>query len=191
MSTLTSIISHGIIDIMSYSIVFTGELKSSLSHEVVMSNLARLFKKDIGFIKQLFSGEQVIIKSDLDLISANKYQMALASAGAICEVKPVSSEEMNSPGIKTAITMAAAGETIIETQQPVQASFNTSQYSMAEPGLTIIDHQPITATHIEELTADLSPLGAILNEELPVESSNIDISGITLAESGHDIFDKD
>jgi len=179
---------------MSYSVVFTGELKPSLSHEKVMTNLSLLFKKDISFINKLFSGQQIIIKRDLDLDSANKYKMALASAGAICEVQE-SPEAVKNDVIptktETVITVAAAGETLIEAPPPTPANYDTSHYSMAEPGEKIIEQEPVKASPVDVLSADLSPLGTVLSEDKPITSADIDVANMSLAESGSDILDKD
>ena len=160
---------------MSYSVVFTGKLKAGASHDEVMKSLSLLFKKDIDFINRLFSGQHVIIKRDLDQESAQKYKMALGNAGAICEVQQSQTEPL---------TVAQTGETIIEPAEIAEAIIDISTYSMALAGDTIMETPPLKSTQINELRADLSPPGAILNQDEPVKPIEIDVSKMSLENTG-------
>ncbi|MCJ8168535.1 DUF805 domain-containing protein [Atopomonas sediminilitoris] len=65
-----------------YKIVFSGQLMPNFELATVENNLAQLFKSDIDKIRQLFSGNPVAIKRDLDDAQADKYIAALQRAGA-------------------------------------------------------------------------------------------------------------
>lgn len=160
---------------MSYLVVFTGKIKAGLDHDKVMNNLSLLFKKDIGFINRLFSGQHVIIKRDLDQKSAQKYKMALGNAGAICEVQ----ESQTAP-----LTVARPGETIMEPAETAEAIIDTSTYSLAAAGATITETAPLKNAQINELQVDLSPPGAILNQDEPVKPIEIDVSNMSLENTG-------
>lgn len=167
---------------MSYSVVFTGELKPSISQETVINNLSILFKKDAGFIRKLFNGPQVTIKRGLDLESANKYKIALESAGALCEVLAAQQAQ----AATSALSMAEAGETILAPVEIKSAQIDISGYSMAEPGTQIIETPPVQATQISALNADLLPPGSILKEQDSPKTAQIDTSSITLAHPDQD-----
>lgn len=64
-----------------FRIVFNGELMPDMPLEAVKTNLAALFKTDLGKVERLFSGEAAIIKSKLSSNEADKYLGALHRAG--------------------------------------------------------------------------------------------------------------
>lgn len=66
-----------------YKVVFTGELMPGQSLETVKSNLAKLFKSDLGKIDSLFSGRPTTLKRELSESDADKYLLALRNAGAM------------------------------------------------------------------------------------------------------------
>lgn len=75
-----------------YDVIFRGELCEGFELDDVKRNLARLFKQAEDKVERLFSQRHVIIKSDLDRAAAEKYQRALAGAGARAILKEKTSE---------------------------------------------------------------------------------------------------
>lgn len=71
-----------------FRIVFNGELMPDMPLEAVKTNLAALFKTDLGKVERLFSGEAAIIKSKLSSNEADKYLGALHRAGARAYKEP-------------------------------------------------------------------------------------------------------
>lgn len=70
-------------------VAFAGELMPGAEVAQVKANLARLFQADPQRIAALFSGRRIVIKSNLDAESAEKYRLTLERAGARVEVCPV------------------------------------------------------------------------------------------------------
>jgi hypothetical protein len=172
---------------MSYSIVFSGEIKASFTKERVMNNLSALFKKDISYIERLFSGKKVVIKRDLDLEQANKYLSALANTGAVCELLDQSSAKsktVTTDTISAALTMAEAGATIIEQVDAEVPDIDTSQLSLSAVGETIMEPPPVKPVMIKDLSCDISPIGAALSDEQPAKPANIDTSKLSMSEIG-------
>lgn len=65
-----------------YDVVFSGELHEGFELDEVKANFARLFKQAEDKVEQIFSHSNVTIKSNLEKPAAEKYQQALAKAGA-------------------------------------------------------------------------------------------------------------
>ena len=74
---------------MLYNVVFKGEF--SLEHDIddVKEKLAKLFKLKPETVDSLFSGKTVIIRKNVDELTARKYQKAADGCGAIFELEPV------------------------------------------------------------------------------------------------------
>ena len=66
-----------------YKITMDGSLAPGVTLNFAQENLARLFNKDVGEIKYLFSGNRIAIKRDINSAQADKYIEALFSAGII------------------------------------------------------------------------------------------------------------
>lgn len=182
---------------MSYSIVFTGEIKASVTRDQAIENLALLFKKDTTAIEKLFTGNKLIIKRGLDHQSAIKYQMALANAGIVTELLDTSVEN-NRHSTYTAqattsnpLTVAEAGMTIMEPMNTPEPSIDISALSMSDAGITLVEPVPVTADNIEPPSLNIAPTGAILSDDKPPASPAIDTSGMSIAEVGSRILDND
>jgi hypothetical protein len=173
--------------LMSYSIVFSGEIKASFTKDKVINNLAALFKKDISYIEKLFSGKKVIIKRDLELEHANKYLLALEKTGAVCEIlnqSPGRSNTVSTDAATGTLTMADAGATIMEQTNAEEPDIDTSALSMSAAGETIMEAVPVKPVMINDLSCDISPSGSVLSDEQPVKPVNIDTSNLSLSEVG-------
>ncbi len=72
-----------------YKIIFRGEFVGSMTQEEVGRNLQERLKFSEAALTRLFSGKPMILKSDLDEATANRYAQALWAAGARCNVEPM------------------------------------------------------------------------------------------------------
>ncbi len=70
-----------------FAVVFRGEVKPGADIELVQQGLARLFGQPLEHIATLFDGQQVTIKSDIDRITALRYQSDMARVGAISHIR--------------------------------------------------------------------------------------------------------
>ena len=86
-----------------FAVVFSGKIAAGASADRVKANVAKLFKVEVAKVERLFTGARVAIKKGLDEATAKKYQMALAKAGAICDVVKVAA-----PAAKPGPSAAAA-----------------------------------------------------------------------------------
>ena len=72
-----------------YKVVFRGELVENLSREAVEENFRQRLKFSDAMLAKIFSGKAMILKSDLDRQTADRYARALWQAGARCVVAPM------------------------------------------------------------------------------------------------------
>lgn len=70
-----------------YEVLFSGEVYRGADRVVVKRNLALLFNEKPGKIEQLFTGRTVVLKNGLSQKAAERYQVALAKAGAVCKIR--------------------------------------------------------------------------------------------------------
>ena len=72
-----------------YEVVFYGQIHEDAELDAVKASIAKMFKTDQATTKYLFSGKRIVIKKNLSAEAADKYSMAFAKAGAICELAPI------------------------------------------------------------------------------------------------------
>ena len=75
-------------DDVRYKLVFNGEI-SGEDLTSVKNNLAALLRIDPDTIERMFQGKPIVIKKDLDIGAALKYQFTFERSGAICKVVPM------------------------------------------------------------------------------------------------------
>lgn len=86
-----------------YEIVFNGQLMPGAQLGQVQTNLSKLFQADAARIALLFSGRQIVLKSNLEAVAAEKYRATLARAGALVEVRALAAiEPLEAAAIATA-----------------------------------------------------------------------------------------
>lgn len=70
-----------------YEVSFSGQIQADANLDEVKANIARMFKADEATLARLFSGKRVVIKKNLSAEAADKYSIAFAKAGAICDLE--------------------------------------------------------------------------------------------------------
>ena len=73
-----------------FEVAFSGEIRVGENPEDVKARVGKMFNADEAKIEQLFSGNRIVIKKNVDQQTAAKYETALNRAGAECEVKSTS-----------------------------------------------------------------------------------------------------
>ena len=69
-----------------YEVAFSGQIQESAELDAVKARIGKIFKADEATIAKLFSGRRIVIKKNLSAEAADKYSLAFAKAGAICEL---------------------------------------------------------------------------------------------------------
>ena len=73
-------------DELLFEAAFSGQIHEDAKLDEVKVNIARIFKADEATMARLFSGKRIVIKKNLTAEAADKYSIAFAKAGAICEL---------------------------------------------------------------------------------------------------------
>jgi hypothetical protein len=73
-------------DELLFEAAFSGQIHDDAKLDEVKANIARIFKADEVTMARLFSGKRIVIKKNLTAEAADKYSIAFAKAGAICEL---------------------------------------------------------------------------------------------------------
>ena len=79
-----------------YEVAFSGQIQEGAELEAVKARVATMFKADEATMAKLFSGTRVVIRKNLSAEAADKYSMAFARAGAICELNLMPADTMSS-----------------------------------------------------------------------------------------------
>ncbi len=168
-----------------YEVAFSGEIVDGADIEQVKSAVAKLFKADEKKLAQLFSGKRIVIKRNIPLEVAQKYQTALQKAQAICELKNLSAE-----ALVDAVAISSPENSAVKTsRKETQDSLKTSDYNIAPAPNTTPLH--ISADNIAELNASIAAVGSDLQDEIKeVEFVEPDLGGLSIAPVGSDIGDK-
>ena len=73
-------------DELLFEAAFSGQIHDDAELDEVKANIARIFEADEVTMARLFSGKRIVIKKNLTAEAADKYSIAFANAGAICEL---------------------------------------------------------------------------------------------------------
>ena len=136
-----------------FSVVFSGKLKDGWTQERVASKLGQLFKIDpVVLGSKIFSSSSVVLKKDLALEEAQKYEAAMAERGAYVEIlsqkKTVKGVVINADHVKVKAIdakLAEAGALLIEPKAYEPRDFDMSRFSLSELGANLVDVVPVAA----------------------------------------------
>jgi hypothetical protein len=195
-----------------FDVVFFGILQAGKDKEVVMQNMATLFKTDAANLAPYFTGNRKVIKGKISAAVAEKYKNALENVGLVVKIEACKNEQSpeqaksskgsddkeqdtNQQIDTSGISVAPVGVDILENPEQVVAQEieDISELSMAEAGADVIENPaPISPQKIED-TSGISiaePGSDVLENPVKVVAQKIDdISGISMAEAGADIIE--
>ncbi len=167
-----------------FEIAFSGQIVEGADLETVKQHIAKIFKADDKRLEQLFSGQRVLIKRQVDEITAAKYRGAFQKAGAMCEVRALTDNPAESVKPPTAPPVQSAPVT------PPKDDDYASKYAESErvPEALLTDPLGVNGEAIADLGADIAPVGSQIQHQIKEdETPNIDISGIDVAPVGSDL----
>jgi len=70
-----------------YNVVFSGELSAETTQEAARRNLRTWFRVDEAQLENLFSGRRVVVKRNVSLDVASRYQAAFRKAGGLALIE--------------------------------------------------------------------------------------------------------
>ena len=164
----------GVMSEKPYEVIFSGDVLAGQSVIEVKQRLAQLFNADDTRIDQMFSGKPVVVKRNLDMEAAERYQSSLLKAGALVDIRPITADEA------------------VSDERPVESSSSDSgftpetdpkqdQQSQLQPGEKVL----------EDVDFGVAPAGSdVLSPEekkgfTPVD---VDTSSLMISEAGSDVL---
>ena len=181
-----------------YSVIFTGRIVDGAEPAAVKANLAKLFRVDAERVESMFAGKPLVIKKNLDAEKARGYRDALAKAGAAVSVveegdpdaaraaaQPASAPTPAPAAAPTPAPTAAGPSTDSAPPQPPQAP----DLTIAEVGVTLVEHEPVTPPDFDTTQFDLAEVGVPLVEPKVVPPPDFDTSGMSLDPPGTQLTD--
>lgn len=172
-----------------FEVAFAGEISDGADLEQVKAKVGAMFKADAAKLAHLFSGKRVVIKKNIDQATANKYKAALNKAGAICEVKSLTSAA--APAEPAAAEPATAAPAATQEAAPAAAArpaTSPAPISGDAPEAPKTDPLGITAGDISELSASMAPVGSQMQDGISeVAEPDVDISELDMAPAGSDL----
>jgi hypothetical protein len=187
-----------------FNITFYGIIQPGKDKEVVIQNMARLFKTTPEKVSSFFAGGRKVIKSGVDELTAEKYRTALENVGLVIKLETVESPAQDettsdkagpAAGGSDDISVAPAGADVLENPPEVkpQPIGDISGITMAEVGADVIENPPeIEPQAIGDISdISMAEVGADVIENPPeIEPQAIgDISDISMAEVGADVIE--
>ena len=171
-----------------FEIAFSGQIVEGADLDAVKQKIGAIFKADEARLEHMFSGRRVVIKRQVDEITAIKYRGAFLKAGAICEV--VSSAAAVAQESSPPATVIPE-KTPARTTPAVDAgSGYVSKYpeSEAVPQALLTEPLGVRGEDIQDLAADVAPVGSPMQHRIQyAEMPDIDTSGIDVAPVGSDL----
>lgn len=164
-----------------YEVAFSGKIVEGANPAQVKAKIGAMFKADAARLEQMFSGNRIVIKKNVDAATAKKFHAAFKNAGAICEVKSQAAGKAPSAEQKP----AAVG------RPAPAASKKASVTSGNAPEAPQTDPLGITASDISELSASLAPVGSLVQDAIKeVPAPSLDVSNLGMAPVGSDLGQK-
>lgn len=174
-------------DAATFDVVFSGKLQAGVEAATVRENLARLFKTEPARLAHLFTGEPVPIKRGVDAATALQYQAALAKAGALVELVDTSAtvaEAAVAPAPRARSGPREAPVTVPPAIAARSAPPVAPDYSVAEPGVTLVDPVVVAPPVIDTRHLTVAAVGETLVEASVVTPPDYDLSGLSLDPPG-------
>lgn len=169
-----------------HDIYFRGDLLEGFYADFVKADMAQLFKTDPGRLEAFFSGKAQPVKLNVDRSTAAKYKAALEKIGARPIIVPMGDpvpSDRTPPG--AAIAQARPQRAGTEAEKPAEASTEASGWTVLPPGSDIGEYREPATVSVDTSRFSLAQAGTTLVEApdrpAPVQ---VDISGLSLDEPG-------
>jgi hypothetical protein len=176
-----------------FEVAFSGQISAGADPQEVKAKVGKIFNADDAKLAQLFSGNRIVIKKNIDQATAAKYQTALNRAGAECEISPLGGEAAAPQTATAAATDTAAPTAPAEAAAPAASAAPVSQQIETSYDGEVIpppqtDPLGITGDQIEDLAVSMAPIGSELQDTYQqAEEPEIDTSEFEIAPVGSEL----
>ena len=180
-----------------FQLVFKGERTGDVDEPTARANAMALFKATIAQVERMFSGQRVVIRNQLDEVTAQKYQALLRKHGLVTHIESMVSGDVSqsqpagqpkaspaSAGPAAASASPAGAGVEVEPGERLQVAgdkvdqiLSRSSLSIAQPGVRLSEAHEVASPHFEHLDElTLAPVGSDLGEQhemVPVPEPDI------------------
>ena len=191
-----------------YRLVFRGEVLEGQHRAVVRRRLTELMRLSEPQVEKLFSGDPVVLKSDVDRKTAARYQTLFKQAGGRLQVVAQRTAEPAAPsGLATAPRLAtdpnkaasgpvadsasgdAPGFTVIANYAPPpeapRAEIEAPDFDIAAVGTNLADAVAPSPVDVPEADFELAAVGVnLLARPRPAEAIEVPDADFDIAEVG-------
>ncbi len=123
-----------------YELVFFGKILPGADLQKVRNNAAKLFRAGPEQLDKLFSGSGVVLKNNLNQLTAETYLEKLKTAGLICTLRPMNTKPVETPEkVETSEKVSAPTS---EPQSVSQPDSTKKDWSLAPVGADVNPHEP-------------------------------------------------
>jgi len=129
---------------MLYNVVFSGQLRPGFDKEQVRQHLRDLFKLSEHMIEAIFIAQRTVIKRDIDLGVARKYEQKLFLHGMIVTIEPTEAEGTTTAELAETSEAAPLNAVTNATTEPVAA-----RDELASDAVSVADQTPTPVHDIE------------------------------------------
>jgi hypothetical protein len=186
-----------------YDLFFSGQLMDGFYEDFVKADIKALFKANDAYIDKLFSGQEQLIKRQVDKATAIKFQQAFKKAGAKLIVKvhapqiaqssgnPLLDEQTKSASQPAPATMTPVSAGTVPAPAPAAPHTGSLHFQLTDNAVSgenndelIEHHQPDIHAPDAVPTWGLAEAGSQLAEPSQIEPANVDTSALSVAEAG-------
>ncbi len=184
-----------------FAVVFSGVIVPGANREQVKLNLAKLFKVEPARVEPMFSGKRVVIKAQLDQVTAQKYQAALKSAGAMCEVVDTTAAAKPTGPSQVAKPQSAGPSQPVAKPQPAVAAKPVAapapavsrpgaavpQWQVDQPGVVLVAPREVKPLQVDLSGLSMAEPGVVLVQHKEKVAPAINTTHLSVAEAGSDL----
>lgn len=174
-----------------FDVVFFGILQSGKDKDIVLQNMAKMFKTDATKLAPYFAGGRKVIKGKVNADMAKKYQVALENVGLVIKLEACETDQ-NSPAASPGVTEQPQ-QTTQKQSQSNNTEIDTGDISIAPVGANVIENPvEVVAQKIDDISdISMAETGAnVLENPVIVPAQKIDdISGITMSDVGANVLE--
>ena len=161
-----------------YEVIFRGDVLAGQSVVEVKQRLVQLFNTDAARIDQMFSGKPVVVKRNVDLVMAERYQSSLLKAGALVDIR---SSVADGEALEETLGVTPVSTAVVAPE----SGYDIDQLTSSED-----DPKPLQPV-LKDVDFDVAPIGSdVLSAEDQKDfiSVDIDTSSLNVAEEGADVL---
>ncbi len=171
-----------------FDVLFRGDIATGSDIEKVKEQVAKSFKLDQAAINQLFSGEVISLKRNIDRATAERIYQRLSDAGAVANIVPNLSSSSDQPDPDSQSPESNLEGENLDDRNKGDKNIEDKRFTLAPLGSDFLENPDIAEQDSLKVSLDhlcLEPVGSNIVEdsEYPEsEPKDVDTSHLSLEE---------